>query len=209
MRALTSLFRPHLLAALGALLLMATPASAQSKPAPAPSCPAPGPLSQVFARWADPAFYYLAVDGSFEKRAWSGGTLVAGNEPHFVGSAKDKRSMSLAGAATSPRMCITLDSPTVRLFARQTAGGPTSTLGVTALVPVGGQEMAVAMMPVPATGDWLLTPPTPILANFGAVADIAGLLDGRPATRVRFVLTASAGSVWQVDDFYVDPYKRN
>jgi hypothetical protein len=206
MRVLKSLFRPHLLAALGALLLMATPATAAPKPA---SCAAPGPMSQVFARWADPAFYYLAVDGAFEKRAWSGGTLVAGNEPYFVGSARDRRSMAVAGAVTSPRMCITLDAPTIRFFARRTAGDPASVLGVTALVPVGGREMPVAMAPAGGTGEWGVTLPTPILANFMGAADIAGLLDGRPATRVRFVLTPSAGSAWQVDDFYVDPYKRN
>jgi hypothetical protein len=211
-----SSIRPHLLAALGALLLMAPPVMASSPVAakpkpPASTCAAPGPSSQVFLpQFADPAFYYLAPNASFEKSAWSGGTLAAGNEPFNVGGRGQKRSMSVTGPVTSPSMCIAFDAPTIRFFAQRTSGSPLSTLGISAIVPVAGLDVAVPLAPVSGlSSDWVLTPPTLILANLTNVADVVGMLDGRAATRVRFVLVPSPGSTWRVDDFYVDPYRRN
>jgi hypothetical protein len=200
-------FRPIFFSALVALLLLVSPASAQ-EPA-ARSCAAPGPSTQVFWRsFADPAFYYVAPDGSFERRAWSGGTLVAGNEPYFVGG-RGTRSMGVARPVTSPAMCITIDAPTIRFFARQTSGKP-GWLGVAALVPVAGRERVVPLVPVHGgRGQWTLTPPTLILANLANLPDILGVLSGRAATRVRFVLAPAPGTTWQVDDFYVDPYRRH
>jgi hypothetical protein len=215
MRVLLSSFRPHLLAALGALLLITSPAAAQqpapAKPKPpASTCAAPGASSQVFLPFGDPAFYYLAPNGSFEKSAWSGGTVAAGNEPFFIGGRGHKRSMSVAGPVSSPSMCIAFDAPTIRFFAQRTSGDAPSTLDVTAIVPVSGRDVAVPLLPVASpSGDWVLTAPTPILANLTNAADVVGTLDGRAATRVRFVLTPSPGSTWRVDDFYVDPYRRH
>ena len=208
MRVLKYSFRPHLLAALGALLLITTPAAAQ-QPAPS-SCAAPGPSSQVFLTFADPAFYYLAPDGRFETRAWSGGSLVAGNEPFQIVSRQDRRSMAFRSAVTSPSMCIALDAPTIRLFARRTSGPPSGRLDITALVPVAGRTVRVPLLPVVSPrGDWVLSAPTPILANLATLPDVLGVLDGRAAVRVSFVLTPSTGTTWQVDDFHVDPYRRH
>jgi hypothetical protein len=207
MRVLKSSFRPHLLAALGALLLITSPAAAQSAPS---TCAAPGPSSQVFLPFADPAFYYLAPDGRFESRAWSGGSLVAGNEPYRIVSPQDRRSMAFRSAVTSPAMCIAFDAPTIRLFARRTSGPPTGRLDITALVPIAGRTVRVPLLPVLSMrGDWVLSAPTPILVNLATLPDVLGVLDGRAATRVQFVLTPSTGTTWQVDDFHVDPYRRH
>jgi hypothetical protein len=210
MRVLKSSLRPHLLAALGALVLIgSTTATAHGAPKPRDTCAAPGPSSQVFLPFADPAFYYLAPDGTFESRAWRGGTLVAGNEPYGVGG-KGKRSMLVSGSAVSTTMCIAFDAPTIRFFARRAAGTVTSSLGVSATAPIAGQQTTFQLAPVMAPdGSWVLTAPTPILANFTTLPDVLGTLAGRAATRVTFTLTPSPGSAWQVDDFYVDPYRRN
>ncbi len=202
--------RLMLAAALGALLVLASPAAAaKPKPPATAACAAPGPTSQVFLpKFGDPAFYYLAPDGSFEKKPWSGGTLVAGNEPYFVRAAKDARSMAVTSPVVSPEMCITLDAPTIRFFARRTAGTAMSYLGVTALTTVAGLPMRLPLAPVSGGDAWSVTLPTPILANLTAPLDVMGVLNGSPASRVRFELAPSLGSAWQVDDFHVDPYGR-
>ena len=201
-------FRPMLGAALGALLLLASPAAAAKPQPPATAtCAAPGPTSQVFLpQFADPGFYYLAPDGSFEKKAWSGGTVVAGNESYFVRSTKDARSMALTGAVVSPEMCISLDAPTIRFFARRISGS--GLLGVTAVGTSGGVPLRLPLAPASSDGEWRVTAPTPIVFNLAAPLDVMGVLNGSPASRVRFELTPAPGSTWQVDDFHVDPYGR-
>src|SRR5687767_3298914 len=80
-----------------------------------------------FARWLDPLPYTLAPDGGFENGAagWSlsrGARVVAGNEP-FALSGPGARSLYLpaGSSATSPRMCVGLLLPVVRLVS--TGGG--------------------------------------------------------------------------------------
>ena len=196
-------------AALGALLLLASPAAAAKPkpPATGATCPAPDSPSQVFLpQFGDPAFYYLAPDGSFERKAWSGGTLAAGNESYFVRSPKDARSMAVTSTVTSPEMCITLDAPTIRFFARRISGS--GSLGVTAVGTSAGLRVALPLLPASSDGEWTVTAPTPIVFNALTPLDVVGLLTGRPASRVRFELTPPPGSEWRVDDFYVDPYGR-
>jgi hypothetical protein len=203
MRVVPVLLRPHLLAALGALLvlLVAAPSAGAAQ-----TCQDNGPLEQVFLPdFGDPAEYYLAPDGSFEQHAWDGGTLVDGNEPYFVGDDNDRRSMAVEGGpATSPAFCVAPEDPTMRFFARRTAGVPSASLGVTAVVQDGDRELRIPLVPVvqPVDDGWAVTFPTPILAN------VIGLPSGGP-TPVQLVLTPSPGSAWQVDDVYVDPYSRH
>ena len=199
-----SSIRPPLLAALGALLALLAVAPVAG--AADGSCADNGPVGQVFLPdFGDPASYYLAPGGTFEDAAWPGGTLVEGNEPHFVHDAGDGRSMAVAGgAATSPAFCVAPEDPTVRFFARRTSGDPLATLRVTAVVQNGDSELRLPLVPVlqPLGGGWDVTLPTPILAN------VVALASGGP-TPVRLVLTPSPGSGWEVDDVYVDPYRRH
>jgi hypothetical protein len=204
MRVVLSLLRPHLLAALGALLVLLAVAPAAG--AQVTACPDNGPLERVFLPdFGDPALYYLAPGGSFEQRAWPGGTLVAGNEPYHVGDAGDRRSLGISGgSATSPVFCVSPEDPTIRFFARRTGGSLLSSLGVTAVVLDGDRQLRLPLVPVlqPLGGGWGVTLPTPILAN------VLGLPSGG-TTPVQLVLTPSPGSAWQVDDVYVDPYRRH
>jgi hypothetical protein len=209
MRVVVPALRPHRLAALVAALtlLAASPASAGT--GTSPPCAEPGPSSQVFAGFLDPAFYYLAQDGSFEERAWGGGRQVHGNEPWFVGARSDRFSMAFDAPVTSPALCIAPDAPTIRFFARRTSLVP-GALWLHAVVRAGGADVRLPLRPVRSLdGGWTLTDPTPIIANLLAPLDTEGLLDGRPVARVRIVMTPSPGTSWQVDDVYVDPYRRN
>ena len=194
--------RPHLLAALGALLVLLAAAPAAS----ADACPDNGPLDRAFLPdFGDPALYYLAPDGTFEERAWPGGTLVDGNEPYRIHSAGDQRSMAIEdGAATSPVFCVSPEDPTIRFFARRTAGPLTGRLEVAAIVQHGDRERRLPLVPVvqPLAMGWEVTAPVPLLAN------VFALISGGP-TPVQLVMTPSAGSAWEVDDVYVDPYRRH
>jgi hypothetical protein len=169
----------------------------------ATNCPTPV-TSKVFAPWGDYADYQLAPGGAFERGnpAWElrgGASTVDGNEPWKVNSRSDKRSLRLpSGAtATSPVMCVGLDEPTLRLFAKNDRSLLSTlsvevifetSLGLTASAPVG------VLLP---NGKWKPSPRLLVVAN------LLPLLPGEK-TPVQFRVRA-VGSTWWVDDFYVDP----
>src|SRR5690348_16516813 len=82
-------------------------------------------FSKVFLPWADPADYTLQPGGDFEpgSPAWdltagAGGTTV--NEPWDVTDEMDGHSLSLTSgsSATSPSICVGIEHPDVRFFAK-------------------------------------------------------------------------------------------
>ena len=179
-----------------------------SAPAQAASltCPAE-PTQQTFQRWLDPAHYVPMPGGTFEAEGgWTlsdGARRVPGNEPWYVAGADDSTALSLpAGAsAISPPVCISVDRPTIRFFARN-QGSLLGQVRVTVLVPtvLGEVRLPIGTVLDP-TDDWSPTPPTL------AVVNLLSLLGG-PGD-VRFELTASGyRSDWLVDDVYVDPYSK-
>ena len=201
-----------LVAAAVALCAFASPAPA-ARPAP-PACPTATQLSQVFLRYADPAQYYLAPGGDFERSSWSGGDRVTGNEPDYVGSATDSRSMRIGprDVAVSPSTCIGLDHPTMRFYVQRVDGA--LPLGVS--VRYTGIDGRAHEIPVGAvtspTGAWSVTLPTPLLANLVVPVRAIGAAPTHPTLAtgaVRFVFTAPRGTAWLVDDVYVDPYSRH
>jgi hypothetical protein len=163
------------------------------------------PTSQVFAPWGDGAQYALAPDGGFEAGAagWtlSGGAAVAdGNEPFRVGGDADASSLALppGAEATSPTVCIDVEHPTIRLFARDD-GGLLSTLTVSVRFRtlLGYKTLPVAVL---GAGDtWQPTAPVAVVVN------LLSLLGGRQD--VSFVFSAAGGD-WAIDDVYVDPYSK-
>jgi len=163
-------------------------------------------LEQPFRRWLDPAKYFLAPGGSFEDGApgWqlNGASVVDGNEPFAVRSAKDDSSLSIpnGASATTPAMCVTLAHPDLRFFARN-KGSLIGLLRVDVLVdtPLGVVTLPIGVV---AGGQaWTPTLPTPFLAN--ALA----LLGKNGETAVAFRFTSMLGGSFQIDDVYVDPYR--
>ena len=187
---------------------------ALAAPAPADAGVLPGfcanpKLTQPFLPWLDPMQYVLAPDGGFEGNAedWrlrNGADVVRGNESFHVRDEDDRRSLELpAGAsARSPVMCVGLERPTVRFFARRTSGWLLSTLKVEVLYNgLDGKLRTIALAPVTALGTgWQPTLPLPILAN------LLPNLSGDQAV-VAFRFTALSGT-WRIDDVYVDPYAK-
>jgi hypothetical protein len=185
-----------LLLILGALAILALPG-----PAHAAGCPEK-PLDRTFLPWLDPAWYTQAPNGGFEagSSGWTlerGAAVVDGNEPWLVGGSGDARSLALppGGSATTAPMCIGVEHPTLRFFARST-GDPTSTLTVS--VVLGDLSLPVGV--VTAGSEWAPTPVVPVVVN------LLSLLGDQ---QVAFRFTAADGrGEWTIDDVYVDPYKK-
>jgi hypothetical protein len=187
---------------LAGLLPLAALALAVPSDARASDC-AQQSLSQTFLPWGDVAWYVPAPDGGLEggAEAWrltDGAQVVAGNSPYLAG----EQSLSLpAGAsATTTPMCIGVEHPTLRLFARNT-GAPLSTLRVSVVFsdPL-GVKRSLAVGLVGAGASWSPTPVMPILVNLLA-------LTGDQQVAFRFTAPDDGGE-WAIDDVYVDPYKK-
>jgi hypothetical protein len=196
--------RKWALAAVAALAL-AIPGSAQAGVlvASAPNC-GDQALSQPFAPWLDPASYTLDNGGSFEGGAsgWSlnGASVVSGNESYNVGGAGDSSSLSLpsGSSATSADICVGLEHPTLRIFARN-SGSPLATLRVEVLFEDAlGNVHSLTIGNVDSTSSWQPSLQMPVVAN------LLPLLPDQ-YTPVEFRFTPQGGN-WQIDDVYVDPH---
>ena len=165
-------------------------------------------LEQPFTRWLDYFQYTLVPGGNFEKGApaWtlSGAKVVSGNETHYVRSARDARSLSLgrSGSATSRPVCVGIEYPLLRLFARN-RGLPTSTLSVEVLFEDAlGTVRSLPIGAIAAGRTWQPTLPLPV------VASLLPLLPGeRTAIAFRFSAIGIGGD-WSIDDVFVDPHRR-
>src|SRR4051812_27098043 len=176
-----------------AALALAGPAEASAEPC------APGPTHKTFLPWFDVADYISAPQGDLESAgSWNldgGATVVAGNEPFRVGGADDALSLRLpaGGSGTTPPMCVGLEHPTMRFFAK---GPLLGSLKVDAMA--GGRTLPIGV--VVGGGRWAPSLPLPIVLN---VLSLLG------PTQVSFRFTPLLGSTWSVDDVYVDPYRTN
>jgi hypothetical protein len=165
-------------------------------------------FEQPFLPWADVANYVLAPDGTFEQDAggWSlagGASLVSGNESFHVHGSTESSSLSLpAGAkATSGSMCVGIEHPTLRVFARN-SGAALSALKVEVLFEdATGTVRALTIGRLTGGTQWQPSIVMPVVAN------LLPLLPGE-RTAVAFGFSAqNDGGSWQIDDTYVDPYR--
>jgi len=188
-----------------ALLAPAGSASAGVLTQSAGPCPSYA-TSAVFSRWLDPFQYTLAPGGSFESSAgltFTGGArIVAGNESSHVHALGDKNSVLIprGGTVTTGPICVGIDKPTVRFFARRPSFAllPLMTVEAIYTTPSGGTaSLPLAGVPVAGSG-WSLQLP---------FVSASALLELGDTTMMRFRLRAATGD-WQVDDLYVDPARR-
>jgi hypothetical protein len=163
-------------------------------------------FEQPFLPWADPANYVLAPSGTFESGVggWSltgSASVVSGNESFYVHAAGESSSLSLPSGsrATSASMCVGIEHPTLRIFARN-SGSLLSTLKVEVLFEdAAGTVRALPIGLLAAGNQWQPSAVMPIVVN------LLPLLPGEH-TAVSFRFSASGGT-WKVDDVYVDPYR--
>src|SRR5262249_16276402 len=149
--------------------------------------------------------YTLLPGGSFDSgSAWSttgGAGIVSGNEPFFVNSKKDSKSLSIpgGGSVTTSAACVTPATPTIPLFA--VGGDAPPQLKVETIVPTSKGSTTLQVATIPASGSWAPVLPIYFLTN------IVALLNPDGTTRVQFRFTATGKAAWKIDDVYLDPWK--
>ncbi len=187
----------------GALLMLALGAGT------AQACQYTG-AEQVFSRWGDPHSYVLAPDGGFEAGAegWSlagGARAVEGNESYYLHDAGDVRSLSLpaGGSATSPSVCMSIDTPILRMMVRN-GGDSSSRLRVEARYSLLGLLRTNVVSDVAAGSSW--TPSQQLSVVLGLSTVVGALVPSAIQIRVR---PLDERGQWQVDDLYVDPFARH
>jgi hypothetical protein len=167
-------------------------------------------LSKPFAQFGDAASYTLVPGGAFEagQQGWSltgGAKVVTGNEPFKVRNSADARSLYLpqGATATSPAMCVGIDHPTARWFAKSSG----SLLGLTGsmTVEVLFEDSLGHVLALPIGAGLLSTTWRPSLPGVIS-ASLLPLLPGAK-TAVAFRFRALTGT-WNVDDVFVDPYAK-
>ena len=158
----------------------------------------------VFSAFNDLRTYHLLPKGGFETGTdWtlsSGASIVSGNESYFLNSRSDAHSLRLnAGAVVTTRaFCMKPDEPVVRFLARN-AGPAGGTMRVDLLYEQAGAVRTVYLATLSRSNySWF---PSPLFAvNYSE--DL--ITKGSANVALRFT---AIGGAWQIDDFYVDPFK--
>jgi hypothetical protein len=165
---------------------------------------------KVFSPWGDQHSYVLAPDGGFESggAGWSlsgGARAVKGNESYYLNDAGDSRSLSLpaGSSAASPQICMSIDTPVLRMVARNT-GDPTSRLRVEAVYSLLGLLRTNVVNDVTAGPSWK---PTQEMSVVLGLSTIVGTVI--PSSIQVRITPLDAKGQWRVDDFYVDPFARH
>jgi hypothetical protein len=166
--------------------------------------------TQPFLPWLDPGSYFLAPGGDFESglAGWTttgGAKVVSGNESYYVTSSRDSHSLYLpAGSSvTTPSMCISLDSPDLRVFVKNN-GSLLTVMNVTVnYQDASGKRRSLLLVPMVGLSTWTPSLPELILAN------ITSILSSNGQTQVSFTFAPVGIGItqWQIDDLYVDPIK--
>jgi hypothetical protein len=197
-----------LLTTASAAIAFAGPAHAGILVSSAASCSAET-LSQPFLPWLDVAQYTPVPGGSFEpgSPAWSltgNAGVTSGNESNFVNSASDGYSLSLptGSSATSPSVCVGIQNPTLRFFARN-GGSLLSGLRVDVLFEDAlGNVNSAPLVSVSGGSAWAPSLTSPIVVNL-----LPLLPPNMTAVAFRFTPVGIGGD-WHIDDVYVDPVGR-
>lgn len=168
-------------------------------------------LSQPFAPWGDNALYKLAPGGDAEGAltGWSlsgGAKRVAGSEPFAATGRLGSSSLSIpaGGSVTTAATCVNAAYPSFRFFAKSSGGllGLLPAMNVSLVYRDGLLGLVdVPIGTVPPTSSWK---PSPVMLTASAVG--AAVAGGEAPLALRF--TSVAGT-WNVDDVFVDPYRRS
>jgi len=165
---------------------------------------------QVFSPWGDQRNYVLAPDGGFEAggAGWSltrDAKVVDGNESFYLNGAGDSKSLSLpaGSSAVSPPVCMSIDTPSFRLMARN-SGDPSSRLRVEAVYNLLGLVRTKVVSNLSAGSSWA---PTQSVSTVLGLSTIVGTLIPS-AIEIRIAPVDAKGN-WQIDQLYIDPFCRH
>jgi hypothetical protein len=161
-----------------------------------------GATSKPFSQWGDYRNYTFAPDGGLEAggSGWSlsgGARVVSGNEPFFVHSRYDSRSLFLpaGSSASTPPACMGTTSTWIRFFVKNSAAGSLR-VQVVYRGLLGNVVAILNWSTISSTTSWSPSPPILNLQS------LLGLLGAR-TVQLKFY---AEGAPSQVDDIYVDPW---
>jgi hypothetical protein len=167
-------------------------------------------IVRPFAPFGDLREYVLAPGANFEDKLAPGWELSAakvagGNATYKVGGSDDHASlrMSTDGSTMSPTMCVDLNTPTFRFFAR--ALDDETSLKVEVAYPDSGSpafEQVALLVGGDYDGVWGLTEDVPLSP------ERAGTLVGGRGAVLRFTVIGASpdkAGAWRIDDIYIDP----
>jgi hypothetical protein len=167
--------------------------------------------SQPFTSWDDSGSYFLVPGGSFEGDtsdwSFSGAAVVPDNESFYVNSPSDSQSLSIPtdASATTPLVCVTVQSPSLRFFVLNT-GVKDAKLEVDLnYTDDKGKPRTQKLKDIgteKTLGSWTLTNPIKFLGPINSVLDH----DGKTNVSFTFAPKDSKGN-WRIDDEFVDPIK--
>lgn len=184
-----------------AVAVFGVPAVAQA------DCPS-APVAKAFSAFGDSADYSLVDNGAFEtgSAGWTltRAAITSDNESFKVHGAGDTKSLAIdpTGLAVSPPVCVDVNRPTFRLFARRTSG----TWGQLAVGlrwrTASGQTNDTTVASIGASTSWA---PTDELS----LSRTLPLWQAGQTITVQFVFDPEDfGGAFAIDDVYVDPYTR-
>ena len=165
-----------------------------------------GNAAQIFSPWGDPALYALAPQGDFAPSdEWTldkEATVVTAADP-FSG-ALDSLQLEKGAEAASPAMCVNLDNPTIRFFARDVGGNGKSHLKVDVLYEdLDGHVKHLTIAKLRLGTEWQPSVIVPMYMNMLAVASPEGV------TAVAFKFRAEGlqkDETLSISSLYVDPF---
>jgi len=162
--------------------------------------------SRVFSPWGDLAMYALAPQGDLSPSdEWTldkEATVAFGGDP-FSG-AMHSLELQKGAEAASPAMCVNLEHPTLRFFARDVGGNGKANLKVDVLYEdFGGHVKHLTVAKLRLDNEWQPSAIVPMYMNFLALASPDGI------TAVAFKFKAEGlqkDETLSISSLYVDPF---
>jgi hypothetical protein len=193
--------RATLTALVAAVAALAVPAAASA------ACPT-APTTKAFQAFGDSSDYALVPGGAFESGApgWAltGAYMANGSESFAVHSPSDSQSLAIApaGVAVSPAVCVDIDHPTFRFFAKRTSGYWGVLTVKLRWKDDNGNVNETVVGALNGATDWQASP----ALNLSRTLPI---WNGDQTIPVQFVFDPeNYGGAFAIDDVYVDPYAR-
>jgi hypothetical protein len=160
----------------------------------------------AFSEWGDDGLYVPAPGGDVETlEEWTLNkhTGRAENSPFRRGAGS--LFLEEKGEAISPAMCVSVNHPTIRMFAANT-GDEESELEVEILYEgLDGKIKRLKVAKLRGSAAWAPTTIVPLYVNMLGAASEDGFTAIAVKFRARGVKVKNAG--WKIDDLYVDPLK--
>jgi hypothetical protein len=159
---------------------------------------------QSFAPWGDNSKYVPIPGGSFETAGgWTlsgGAKIVGGNEPFYLGSPTDSRSLLLppGSSALTPGVCLAVLTPTLRFVGSASDGSGVKVSMYT--------RTLLGLVQLPSSGfidldaTWNASQTQVFL-----IQNLLGLVNLGKAN-IYFRFTPVGGATVQMDDVLLDPY---